>query len=298
MDRDRLSLQLVSALLARYCPSCPGAAVVDENLTVFLVRGPFNPPELVASATRSYPTLDTAGGSVGTLRDAISRVKQEQAPVTIYGVDVGGDGRSRACDVVVLPFAAAELATDLFLVLFEEPSLRRAHPISEQAITHWLSSEDSNSLSRRPRPLDLPGRTRDYAELRGLRILIVDDDPPTLDAIVEVLTISGAVVRGESSSASATRALDQFAPQVVISDIAMPIQDGYSFIRGLRARSAEQCGDIPALALTALDSEEDRRRALTAGYQMHMSKPVDIDRLRDAVVELLGMQVNATGEPS
>jgi CheY-like chemotaxis protein len=67
----------------------------------------------------------------------------------------------------------------------------------------------------------------------------------------------------------------------------MPEADGYSFIRKLRARGPGRGGDTPALALTALSTPEDRRRAFAAGYQGHMAKPVDIDRLRDMVVELL-----------
>jgi two-component system CheB/CheR fusion protein len=74
---------------------------------------------------------------------------------------------------------------------------------------------------------------------------------------------------------------------MLVCDIAMPESDGYAFIRKLRARGPERGGDTPALALTALSSPEDRRRAIAAGYQNHMAKPVDIDRLRDMVVELL-----------
>lgn len=280
-------------LLARYCPDCPGAAVVDADLAIHLVRAPSERAQPAGASPRASAAAEVAS-SCGTLRDAISRVKQERAPVTLYGVEVGEHGRARTCDVVVMPFGAAPELGEHFLVLFEEPRAHRTDPVSRQAIARWIGGQEAESQQRRPHPLDLPGRTRDYAQLRGLRILILDDDLPTLDAIVEVLRISGANVRGETSSADGTRALDQFAPQVVISDIAMPGEDGYSFVRGLRARDAAHGGKIPALALTALDSEEDRRRALAAGYQMHMSKPVDIDRLRDAVVELLGLQVGGS----
>jgi CheY-like chemotaxis protein len=67
----------------------------------------------------------------------------------------------------------------------------------------------------------------------------------------------------------------------------MPGEDGYSFLRRLRARGPAQGGSIPALALTALAGEGDRGRALAAGYQMHLTKPVDIDRLRQAVMDLV-----------
>jgi two-component system CheB/CheR fusion protein len=136
-------------------------------------------------------------------------------------------------------------------------------------------------------PLDRPGRSRDYGELHGLRVLVLDDDPGTLEAILDVFRLSGAVVKSASSVAEALLAFEMFGPQVMVCDIAMPDSDGYAFIRKLRARGPDRGGDTPALALTALSSPEDRRRAIAAGYHDHMAKPVDIDRLRDMVVELL-----------
>jgi two-component system, chemotaxis family, CheB/CheR fusion protein len=136
-------------------------------------------------------------------------------------------------------------------------------------------------------PLDRPGRMRRYGELHGLRVLVLDDDPGTLEAILDVFRLSGAVVNSASSVAAALLALEAFRPQLLVCDIAMPESDGYAFIRKLRARGPERGGDTPALALTALSTPEDRRRAIAAGYQAHMAKPVDIDRLRDMAVELL-----------
>jgi two-component system CheB/CheR fusion protein len=82
------------------------------------------------------------------------------------------------------------------------------------------------------------------------------------------------------------RVLEEFEPQVLVSDIAMPREDGYSLLRRIRALGPEQGGDIPALALTALAGEDDRQRALSAGFQMHLAKPVDFDRLEAALMEL------------
>jgi two-component system CheB/CheR fusion protein len=81
-------------------------------------------------------------------------------------------------------------------------------------------------------------------------------------------------------------AVDSFKPQVILCDIAMPGEDGYAFVRKLRTRDPERGSAIPALALTALATDEDKRRALAAGFQLHLAKPIDIDRLRDAVLEL------------
>jgi CheY-like chemotaxis protein len=86
-------------------------------------------------------------------------------------------------------------------------------------------------------------------------------------------------------------AVDSFKPQVILCDIAMPLEDGYSFMRKLRARGAACGASTPALALTALTARDDRDRALAAGFQLHLAKPIDIDRLRDAVVALSKLQV-------
>jgi two-component system, chemotaxis family, CheB/CheR fusion protein len=73
--------------------------------------------------------------------------------------------------------------------------------------------------------------------------------------------------------------LSEFRPEILLSDVAMPGEDGYSFIKRVRALGAGRGGDVPAIALTALAGDDDRQRALSAGFQVHLSKPVDLDRL-------------------
>ncbi len=85
-------------------------------------------------------------------------------------------------------------------------------------------------------------------------------------------------------------AFEDFKPEVLLCDIAMPDEDGYTFIRKLRALGPPRGGDVPALALTALATEEDRRASLNAGYQLHVTKPVDVDRLIDAIGEVLALR--------
>jgi CheY-like chemotaxis protein len=85
-------------------------------------------------------------------------------------------------------------------------------------------------------------------------------------------------------------AVEKFKPRVLLCDIAMPDEDGYSFIRRLRALGRDGGGETPALALTALAAEDDQRRSLAAGFQMHMTKPVDVEILSNAVVELAESQ--------
>jgi two-component system, chemotaxis family, CheB/CheR fusion protein len=122
--------------------------------------------------------------------------------------------------------------------------------------------------------------------LKNLRVLVVDDDVGTREAVSEMLRSAGASVKVAESAQEGMSLVEEFRPEVLLCDIAMPGEDGYSFIRKIRARGPTHGGDIPALALTALAGEEDRQRALEAGFQMHVAKPVDIARLTQAVVDL------------
>jgi len=132
------------------------------------------------------------------------------------------------------------------------------------------------------------GGGRGGRHIKDLRVLVVDDDLATQEAVAEVFKGLGAVVKVAESAAEAMIAVAEFRPQVLLCDIAMPGEDGYAFIRRLRALGVAGGGSTPALALTALATEDDRQRSLAAGFQMHLTKPVDLDRLSEAVVELAG----------
>ncbi|WP_394847314.1 ATP-binding protein [Pendulispora brunnea] len=120
--------------------------------------------------------------------------------------------------------------------------------------------------------------------LDGKRILVVDDEEDARDLLMEVLKENGAESRGARSVAEALSMIDEFRPDVILSDIGMPVDDGYSLIRRLRAIEAERKSPpIPALALTAYAREADRRMALEAGYQMHVPKPVEPSALVEAI---------------
>jgi signal transduction histidine kinase/CheY-like chemotaxis protein len=115
----------------------------------------------------------------------------------------------------------------------------------------------------------------DGATLEGLRVLVVDDEPDAVAIIRHVLEDAGASVVTAHTAREALEKLHAERPHVLVSDIGMPGEDGYALIRRVRALPAADGGNTPAAAVTALARPEDRTRALRAGYQSHIAKPVD-----------------------
>jgi CheY-like chemotaxis protein len=125
-----------------------------------------------------------------------------------------------------------------------------------------------------------------HPDLTGLRVLIVDDEPGSLEAFVETVQLFGG---DPIRCISAKEAWTQFRakkPDVIVSDIAMPIEDGYELLRKIRSLPASEGGDVPALALTAFAAHHDIERALAAGFQEHLSKPVNSGELGHAILRL------------
>ena len=128
---------------------------------------------------------------------------------------------------------------------------------------------------------------RDHGRmLYGVRVLVVEDDPDTLDMLKFILDKRGAQVTTAASAKEALEAVDRSKPDVLVSDVAMPNQDGFELIGRLRSRAPERGGNIPAAALTAYTREEDRQRALSAGFQSYVRKPVDPEELVAVVAGL------------
>ena len=123
-------------------------------------------------------------------------------------------------------------------------------------------------------------------DLAGLRVLLVDDEPDTLEILRVMLNQFGANVRGAASTNDALEAFIEWKPDVLVSDLGMPGEDGFALIGKVRALTPEQGCDIPAAALTAHVREEDRTMALAAGYQTHLKKPVDPNKFAAAVARL------------
>ena len=118
------------------------------------------------------------------------------------------------------------------------------------------------------------------------RILVVEDDEGTREALSKMLGLAGALVRSAATAGAAMTAFEEFQPELLVCDIAMPDEDGYTLLGRIRALGVERGGDVPALALTALATDDDRRRAAEAGFQVHMAKPVDTARLIATLTQL------------
>ena len=124
--------------------------------------------------------------------------------------------------------------------------------------------------------------------LDGLRILAVDDQPDTLEMVKAVLIGCGAEVQTATSAGEALEVLQAWRPDLLVSDIGMPGEDGFDLIRKIRALKPEEGGTIPAVALTAYARVEDRVKTLAAGYQMHVPKPVEPAELATIIASLSG----------
>lgn len=115
--------------------------------------------------------------------------------------------------------------------------------------------------------------------LAGMRILIVDDEPDILEVTKLILSEYKAEVIAVSNAAEGLSQVQRHRLNVILSDIGMPYMNGYQFIREVRRLPDHQGGQTPAVALTAFDSPKDRARSLEAGFQKHLSKPVDLQVL-------------------
>jgi PAS domain S-box-containing protein len=145
--------------------------------------------------------------------------------------------------------------------------------INTGALLHVVSERDSGS--------ECP------PELEGLRVLLVDDEPDTLGMLKVALAQCGVDVRISSSAGEALEVLQQWMPDVLVSDIAMPGEDGYSLIKSIRAMETREGRDIPAIALTAYVRVEDRLRVLSDGFQVHVPKPVEPKELISNIASLV-----------
>jgi signal transduction histidine kinase/integral membrane sensor domain MASE1/CheY-like chemotaxis protein len=145
-------------------------------------------------------------------------------------------------------------------------------------------------LTSHRKPSETAGLARaSTRELSGLRILTVEDDKDSREMLELVLRSQGAEVVAVSSVRGALEVLDKngWQPHVLVSDLGMPEEDGYDLIRMLRERQEAEIGQIPAIAITGYAGEQESRRAINAGFQKHLTKPIDWRMLIDSIAHLV-----------
>ncbi len=140
----------------------------------------------------------------------------------------------------------------------------------------------------KPNQDDTASGNRSDLDLNGLQALLVDDDRDSRELIAFLLEQYGVQVTAVDSASKALSSLGQAKFDLLISDIGMPDMDGYTLIRQIRNQAPSQGGKIPAIALTAYAGEIDQRQALAAGFQQHISKPIDQEVLIQAILTIVG----------
>ncbi len=156
-------------------------------------------------------------------------------------------------------------------------------------VTVTLPVATASLLDAAPLSMPTPPPVSDArASLHGIRLLVVDDDAEAREMMRRAFSAHGAQVQTASSSADALCQFQANPPDVLISDIGMPEEDGYTLIRKIRSLPSKYGGAVPALALTALARAEDRAQAMSSGYQAHLAKPVEMTDLTAKVAALAG----------
>src|ERR1041384_1835890 len=145
---------------------------------------------------------------------------------------------------------------------------------------------------------DLASITNNTRPLDGVQLLVVDDDADSREMLNAALSAYGGEVRTCASSAQALKTLEEWLPDILVSDIGMPGEDGYALIRQIRKLPPERGGKTPALALTGYATLDDHKRTLAAGYQMHMAKPIEMGKLVAVLATLLERGGGGIGKPA
>jgi len=279
-----------------------------------------------AASAKEIALVSSPDSSLGTMMGAPDRLQQvvwnlvmNAVKFTPQGgrVDVSVQQRSRTVDIVVKDTGQG-ITSDLLPHVFEpfrqgDSSTTRAHgglglglALVRQLVelhggrVHAESAgKDCGSTFTVTLPLAVSRRTSQEvdeagtaeesggrATLKGVRVLIVDDDPESLDVSAMVLRVAGAEVRTAAGTFGAYEVIRTWQPTVVLTDLAMPGEDGFMLFRSMRTTFAERGVKVPIVAFTAYGTTENRTRALQAGFDLYLTKPIDPRRLTSAVAEV------------
>ena len=179
------------------------------------------------------------------------------------------------------------LAIVRHLVELHGGTVRAESPDKDRGATFTVMLPQKQRRSQQPQLRE----ERKAAQIRpgilaGLKVLVVDDEPDNREFLIVALEQWGATATVAASAQEAIDILQKSPPDILVSDIGMPVEDGYSLIRKVRSSESDQIKRLPAVALTAYASEQDRSRAIDAGYDEHLAKPIDPARFASVLAEL------------
>ena len=277
-DPSRL-LQVISNLLSNAVKFTPEAGKVKISLSVEESRKDCASSTSMTALTMSYARLEVSDTGKGISADFLPHVfegfRQEDGSITRAhgGLGLGLTIVRRLVELhggTVQAYSGGEGKGATFIIKLPLITVKNKESYPVPAIT--TKEELLNNLW----------------SIDGLGVLVVDDDPDTCDLISTILAQYGAQVRTVNSVEEAMAAIELLQPDVLVSDIGMPEEDGYALIRKVRQLEAEKGGAIRAIALTAFARDEERRKAIQAGFHIHVSKPVEPVKLATVVASLAG----------
>jgi PAS domain S-box-containing protein len=295
---DRRELDLAAIVRTTVEETRPAAEAKGLTLTL---AGPTSEVSLVGDPTRLQQVLwnllsnamkfTPQGGSIHVsleVRDGSARlcvtdsgvgIPPELLPHVFERFRQGDGSASRRTGGLGLGLAIVR-----HLVEAHRGEVEVTSPGKDQGSTFCVVLPLSVAASKEEDPIATPlpppdARAGAPLRLQGIRILVVEDEEDAREFVGALLESRGATVRLTASAAEAYVSLDQGLPDVIVSDIGMPDEDGYAFARRLRTFPRERGGVTPIVALTAYASAQDRRRAIEAGYDYHLPKPVDSEEL-------------------
>lgn len=250
---------------------------------------------LLSNAIKFTPS----GGSIFVTTESGKTTKGEEVRISIR--DTGKGIRTDFLSQLFAPFTQADpssvrLHGGLGLGLSLVRSLIELHggTITAQSPGEGKGSTFTITLpmletGTQPVAVELTGAERNHKDaLEHIKILLVEDNTETRQALTHLLSSYGADVIAASCAEDALKELDRFSPSVIVSDIAMPRESGHSLLRKIRTRGKDRCGETPAIALTAFAEPRDQEEAFASGFQAYLTKPVDADNLIRTVGHLAG----------
>ena len=266
---------------------------IEANAVVGLVLGdPDRVRQIFSNLLRNAIKFTPSGGRITVLLDRDSSMAK--ISVSDTGEGISADfmphvfEKFRQADSTITrghPGLGLGLTIVQHVVELHGGTVRADSPGKGQGATFTVTLPLANlplELSAAPDPLahlNLP-------TLRGSRVWVVDDDNDARNMMGWILEKCGAEVTAFASAAELLTRLDESSPHILVCDVAMPGMDGYTLMQQVRARGAQRGGNIPSVALTAYAAPEDRQKALSAGYQVHLPKPFDQDELVRVIARL------------